>query len=138
MVLSRPFQSAEDLYSKGESIWKSLEESDWKEAFAHHPRIGRLDPLHEKFSSTRTWAQGEQSGTALASNETLDSLAASNIEYEQKFGYMFIVCATGKSAEEMQSILKERLQNHPDIELQTAAKEQAKITRLRLEKLLRE
>lgn len=138
MILSRPFQSPGDLYSKSESIWSSLTDKDWKEAFAHHQKIGSLHSPQEKFTSIRTWAQEEQSGTATASEPTLRALAADNIEYERKFGYMFIVCATGKSGDEMHSLLKDRLQNHPDVELRVSAAEQAKITRLRLEKLLQE
>ena len=138
MVLSRPFASPGDLYTRAESVWKALREEDWKEAFACHPRIGSLDSQQKQFSPTGSWEHGEQSGTASASEHTLRALASDNIEYERKFGYVFIVCATGKSGEEMHLLLKERVLNSPDVELRIAAGEQAKITRLRLEKLLQE
>lgn len=136
MIRSRPFHSHEDLYIKAESIWNSLDETDWKEAFAQHPKIGDLDSLRDKFSSIRTWAEREQAGTGGAPEPTLRALAAENIEYERKFGYIFIVCASGRGADEMLSLLRARLLNQPDDEIRISAGEQWRITRLRLEKLL--
>jgi 2-oxo-4-hydroxy-4-carboxy-5-ureidoimidazoline decarboxylase len=136
MILQRPFASSVELFEKAESIWWSLSETDWREAFAHHPQIGDIENLRKKFATTANWASSEQAGATNAPEEILNALAEGNKEYEEKFGYIFIVCATGKSAEEMLQILKSRLPNSPEVEIKIAATEQAKITRLRLEKLL--
>ena len=106
------------------------------EAFAHHPKIGDLDSLKKKFASTSLWAAGEQSGVENPENQTITKLATKNEAYENKFGYIFIVCATGKSAEEMLLLLKERLKNNFEEEIAIAMNEQMKITRIRLEKIL--
>jgi 2-oxo-4-hydroxy-4-carboxy-5-ureidoimidazoline decarboxylase len=131
-----PFASAAALYEAAERSWHSLGEADWREAFAHHPKIGDMRALQEKFASTAAWAAGEQGAVKQASLETLEALAAGNAAYEQRFGYIFIVCATGKSAAEMLALLQARLPNDPSQEIHVAMSEQAKITRLRLEKLL--
>ena len=136
MADRRPFRSRDDLMTAADTLWQGLEPSEWKDAFGHHPRIGDLESLKERFGSTATWAEGEQSGVRTASDEILMKLATGNREYEKKFGYTFIVCATGKSAHEMHSLLELRLQNDPAHELTIAAEEQRKITRIRLEKLL--
>jgi 2-oxo-4-hydroxy-4-carboxy-5-ureidoimidazoline decarboxylase len=112
-----------------------LDESDWLEAFSHHPRIGDIDSLRKKFASTANWASGEQSGTAVAGDEVLFELKSANDEYFNKFGFIFIICATGKSATEMLSALKARLYNDRATEVRNAAVEQQKITYIRLEKL---
>jgi 2-oxo-4-hydroxy-4-carboxy-5-ureidoimidazoline decarboxylase len=130
-----PFDSAAALYEAAERTWHNLTEADWREAFAHHPKIGDVRALKEKFASTATWAAGEQGAVKQASPATLEALAAGNVAYERKFGYIFIVCATGKSADEMLALLQARLPNDPSQEIQVAMREQAKITRLRLQKL---
>jgi 2-oxo-4-hydroxy-4-carboxy-5-ureidoimidazoline decarboxylase len=134
-----PFFPADDLVElleDAEEQWYKCTEADWKEAFSHHPKIGDIESLKKKFASTAKWASGEQSGVNIASQEIIESLAKGNKEYEEKFGYIFIVCATGKSAEEMLEILNSRLPNDPEEEIEIAADEQNKITKLRLEKLL--
>jgi 2-oxo-4-hydroxy-4-carboxy-5-ureidoimidazoline decarboxylase len=131
-----PFTSSAALYEAAERIWNDLGEAHWREAFTHHPKIGDINALKEKFASTATWAAGEQGAVRQASQETLEALAAGNEAYEQRFGYIFIVCATGKSADEMLALLQARLPNEPSQEIHVAKGEQAKITRLRLEKLL--
>jgi len=131
-----PFEDEATLFEAAEEEWQSLTETGWREAFAHHPKIGDVEALKEKFASTATWAAGEQGAVREASQTTLEALAAGNQEYEQKFGYIFIVCATGKSAAEILTLLRQRLPHSPDEELPVAAAEQANITRLRLEKLL--
>ena len=136
MSLRRPFYDQEELFKVADSAWQRVSSDDWKEAFSHHPKIGDVNALREKFGSTRAWAEGEQSGASGASEKTIKALADGNVEYEKKFGYIFIVCATGKSAEEMLTLLTRRLQNSRADEIQIAAEEQRKITRLRLEKLL--
>lgn len=131
-----PADSMEGLLDQAEEIWYECSEDDWKEAFAHHPEIGDVESLTKKFASTAQWASGEQSGVNAATTETITALAEGNRLYEEKFGYIFIVCATGKSAEEMLALLQHRLKNDPEKEIRIAAAEQNKITKLRLQKLI--
>ena len=130
-----PFSSLEEIKRASDTIWFALEESDWKEAFQHHPKIGDVDSLKKKFASTAGWASGEQSGVQSATDQVLSDLKKGNDVYETRFGYIFIVCATGKSAAEMLELLTERLSNSPEEEIRIAMNEQNKITHLRLEKL---
>lgn len=136
MLMRRPFKSEADLFSAADEVWQGLSKADFLEAFAHHPRIGGKDALRAKFAATRDWAEGEQSGASKASEDTLEALSQSNAQYEKRFGYIFIVCATGKSAGDILELLHARLSHSPDRELAIAAGEQAKITALRLKKLL--
>jgi allantoinase len=115
-----------------EQAFDQLRREDWLEAFAGHPRIGDLDRLRHRFASTAALATAEQAGARAASDKVLRALAQGNADYERRFGHIFIVCASGKSADEMLAILDQRLGNHPDVELRIAAGEQRKITRLRL------
>ena len=128
MTDARPFSGLDVLLAAAERLWWSLEPADWLEAFAAHPRIG------ERASSP--WAAQEQAGAAAIGADLGDRLARGNKAYEERFGYTFIVCATGKAAEEMLTALESRLENAPDDELQIAAGEQRRITELRLRKLL--
>lgn len=136
MVASRPFVDEPDLFSKAHACWNQCGEADGWEAFAHHPRIGGAAELAQKFASTRDWASGEQSGVQQAPEAVLQALAEGNRAYEEKFGYIFIVCATGKRAEEMLALLQARLPNPPQEEIRIAMAEQMKITVIRLQKLL--
>jgi 2-oxo-4-hydroxy-4-carboxy-5-ureidoimidazoline decarboxylase len=136
VVAARPFINVESLTAASEAAFETLSRTDWLEAFSHHPKIGDIDSLRTKFASTSAWAGQEQSGTSVAQEETLQQLAEGNETYEQKFGFIFIICATGKSAEEMLKALRERVGNDADSELQNAAEQQKQITRLRLGKLL--
>lgn len=136
MISLMPFASKENLFQSSEKIWNSLSEHDWKEAFTHHPKIGDLGSLRAKFSATKELSANEQSAVNEASHETLEELARLNREYENKFGFIFIVCATGKSAGEMLQIIKERINNDPALELLNAKNEQSKITKIRLEKII--
>ncbi|MEI6947212.1 2-oxo-4-hydroxy-4-carboxy-5-ureidoimidazoline decarboxylase [Paraflavisolibacter sp. H34] len=131
-----PLADEEDLFREAEKAWASCSPQDWKEAFAHHPKIGDLASLKKKFASTAQWAAGEQAGVQHTSPAVLEALAAGNRAYEEKFGYIFIVCATGKTAEEMLHLLQARLPNDPETEIAIAAGEQNKITLIRLQKLL--
>ncbi|QDA60480.1 2-oxo-4-hydroxy-4-carboxy-5-ureidoimidazoline decarboxylase [Hymenobacter jejuensis] len=131
-----PVADAATLFSRAHDIWYGLQESDWREAFTHHPKIGDASALKEKFASTSAWAAGEQGAVKQASQQVLEDLAEGNWRYEEKFGYIFIVCATGKSAEEMLALLQARLPNSPETEIHIAMGEQDKITKIRLEKLL--
>jgi 2-oxo-4-hydroxy-4-carboxy-5-ureidoimidazoline decarboxylase len=135
MMAGRPFPSDDALLSTADKVWLSLDRADWLEAFSAHPRIGDLKALREKFAATADLCGNEQTGIAGAAEQVLQDLAEGNREYEQRFGHIFIVCAGGKSASEMLRLLRDRLGNEPDAELKNAAAEQAKITRLRLEKL---
>ncbi|MQA29882.1 MAG: 2-oxo-4-hydroxy-4-carboxy-5-ureidoimidazoline decarboxylase [Luteitalea sp.] len=128
MLGERPFANPGVLIAEAERIWWSLSAADWLEAFAAHPRIGE--------PSESAWASQEQAGAASATEEVRGRLARGNREYEQRFGYTFLVCATGRTAEEMLSLLEERLRNAPHDELQVAALEQRKVTELRLLKLV--
>jgi len=136
MADRRPFESVERLYTTANEVWFSSSEKDWKEAFSAHPKIGDMKSLRKKFQNTSELASKEQSRVLDASEKTLRLLTKGNRLYESKFGYIFIVCATGKSAEEMLEMLNKRLNHYQDMEITIAAEEQAKITRLRLEKLL--
>jgi 2-oxo-4-hydroxy-4-carboxy-5-ureidoimidazoline decarboxylase len=136
MLARRPFGRADALFGAALDEWLALTPDDWREAFTHHPRIGDRDALRAKFRSTRHLSEREQSGVARASDGVLDALAEGNRAYEEKFGHIFIVCATGKSAEEMLDLLNGRLPNSPETELLNAAGEQAKITELRLRALI--
>ncbi len=136
MVANFPVNDKNTLIRIADKAWFTCKEEDWLEAFRHHPKIGDLHSLKEKFATTIRWAEGEQAGVQQASEEVLKQLAEGNQFYEEKFGYIFIVCATGKSAEEMLGILQSRLHNKPEEEIKIAMIEQNKITKLRLEKLL--
>lgn len=132
----RPFRSLDQLIASSDRMWWSLEPADWLEAFHSHPKIGEKKAAAPTTAKAQQWSEDEQSGISNSAPETIDDLAQSNREYEEKFGYIFIVCASGKSSEEMLAILRERLDNDPHEELRNAAAEQAKITQLRLIKLL--
>ena len=136
MAGRRPFQDAASLLEAARQAWDVLGPADWREAFAHHPRIGDRESLRAHFANTREWAAGEQAGAATAPEDVLGALAEGNRAYEARFGHIFIVCATGKSAREMLGLLRDRLGNDAETELRIAAAEQAKIMRLRLLKLV--
>ena len=132
-----PFASEQALIEKATQIWyEACGESDWREAFTHHPKIGDVKSLEKKFAATKHLAGKEQAGVANASATTIQQLAQANTDYEAKNGFIFIVCATGKSATEMLRLLQDRLQNSPEEELHIATGEQHKITIIRLKKLL--
>lgn len=137
MVSGRPFASTEALKAKARQVWSALTESDFLQAFEAHPMIGDVDSLRKKYAATKAIAAGEQSGAAAADEQTLKDLARLNREYLEKFGFIFIVFATGKSAPEMLGILQGRISNGRAGEIQNAAAEQLKITLLRIEKMLR-
>lgn len=136
LIDSRPFRDRNELFAAAGNIWQQLLPEDWKEAFSYHPRIGDLESLRTKFAATQEWASTEQAGVQRTTDETLLGLAEGNKEYEKNFGYIFIICATGKSAGEILTKLRQRLHNPPEEEIRVAAYEQSLITRIRLEKLL--
>ena len=138
MVEGRPYADAAALFAAADHAWGQTGGADWLEAFRHHPRIGDRGALQARFAGTRAWSAGEQGGVAAASAEVLDALAEGNRAYEARFGHVFLVCAAGKTAAEMLALLQGRLRNDPETERGVAAQEQARITRLRLGKLVQE
>lgn len=136
MAAARPFQDTREVFENADRIWWALDAKDWLEAFSRHPKIGEKKAARPVAKESQKWSEEEQAGASLASKETINALDAANREYENKFGYIFIVCATGKSSGEMLALLKERINNDPDTELRIAAGEQRRITQLRLQKLL--
>ena len=133
---SRPYAQLETLIARANEIWWSLQADDWLEAFRSHPKIGEKKAADAVSAQSQSWSGQEQAGVSNASAETSYSLAALNRAYELKFGFIFIICATGKSSAEMLSALRDRLENDAATELPIAAAEQGKITELRLKKLL--
>jgi len=130
----RPYASVEALHKAADRIWWNLDRAGWLEAFSHHPQIG--DKPASGSESARQWAAGEQAGARAASDDVKSRLARANRAYFEKFGYIYIVCATGKTAEGMLAILNQRLQNDLASEISIAAEQQRMITRIRLDKLL--
>lgn len=133
MAARIPFPNIETLLSEASGIWLSLNEKDFLQAFAAHPKIGDINALRNNYAST---TQAEQGQVTLADENVLMALRELNQAYAEKFGFIFIVCATGKSAEEMLALLRARIDNERAAELNTAANEQEKITLIRLKKLL--
>jgi OHCU decarboxylase len=136
LIAQRPFDSVDDLIAKADRVWWSLAPRDWLEAFQSHPKIGEQQAARATSAESQKWSTDEQSGVRNSAPDTMSALAELNHSYEEKFGFIFIVCAAGKSSEEMLAILRARLQHPADRELPVAAAEQAKITTLRLRKLL--
>ena len=137
MAAQRPFRGVAELLETSDRLWWELGPKDWLEAFSRHPKIGDSAAARAGSAQTQRWSSEEQAGVRSASQEVLAALAEANHAYQDRFGYIFIVCATGKTSEEMLALLRIRLQNDPGAELRIAAEEQRKITRLRLENLLR-
>lgn len=135
MTTARPHLTLAALHDAADRCFDDLTEADWLEAFAAHPKIGDLQSLRMKYAGNKEWSGGEQAGVNHADEAVLHKLAEGNAAYEAKFGFIFIVCATGKSAAEMLAILESRLPNDRATELPIAAGEQRKITHLRLDKL---
>ena len=136
MTAARPFANNDALFAKADELWWSLSAEDWLEAFRAHPKIGEKKAATAQSEQARAWSAQEQSGIADASSQMKDEFERLNREYEDRFGFIFIVCASGRSSEVIRSILNSRIDNDRDTELRIAAEEQRKITRLRLEKLL--
>lgn len=141
VVSGRPFVSESALLAVSDETWRGLSEVDWMEAFRSHPRIGESHAEPPPIVSTKRsaeWSEQEQSGLAAVSDAIKIALAEANREYEQRFGHIFIVCATGRTAADILGALRQRLQNDPRTELHEAAEQQRQITQIRLRKWLAE
>jgi OHCU decarboxylase len=141
MVALRPMANVVELSLSADRVWSSMDEADWMEAFACHPRIGEREGIGERRAAhasarSQAWSQQEQSSAEDAEDAVLAELAAGNALYEERFGFTYIVCATGKSAEEMLNILNRRLASERAAELGEAAEQQRQITQIRLGKWL--
>jgi 2-oxo-4-hydroxy-4-carboxy-5-ureidoimidazoline decarboxylase len=134
MTELRPFKSVESLNALANQQWLLMQTPDHMQAFSGHPMIGDMSSLREKYANTKALASNEQSGTQSASEATLQQLQKLNKAYADKHGFIFIICATGLSAEAMLNALEKRLPNSTSIEIQKAAAEQIKITLLRISK----
>jgi len=138
VVAGRPYADFAALTSASDQSWAQTDEDDWLLAFTAHPQIGNVETLRAKYANTKTLAAGEQSSVQQADEDVLQALAAGNQQYLDQNGFIFIVCATGKSAAEMLELLTARLSNNREQELKIGAAEQHKITTLRLRKLFKE
>ena len=136
MVEARPFADEQALKKSANMIWQALEETDFLEAFEGHPKIGDVNSLRAKYANTKELAGNEQGLVKQAADNVLEVLAQGNSDYEKKFGFIFIICATGKSAQEMSDLLQARLPNTKDQEFVNAAEEQRKIFQIRIDKAL--
>jgi OHCU decarboxylase len=136
MTAERPFENVEEMVTAADRVWWALESADWLEAFDSHPKIGEKIAAASVARESLSWSEKEQSGTRDSTQQNMEELAELNRKYQEKFGFIYIICATGKSAKEMLAILRERLNNNAATELHNAAQEQAKITTLRLNKLI--
>ena len=138
MVQARPFADRRAIARQADLAWEELEETDYLEAFEGHPKIGDVSSLRAKYANTKELAGTEQSLVKEANDDVLEVLSQGNADYEAKFSFIFIVCATGKSAKEMSDLLQARLPNNKAQELVNAAEEQRKIFQLRINKALTE
>ena len=137
ILARRPYENPNDFFVMADGIWSGLSRRDWLEAFRHHPAIGGSKAAAKQSTKAKKWSAGEQSAAQQAQPETLSELAQANLRYQARFGYVFLICATGKTAPEILENLWKRMSNDGKTELLIAAEEQRKITRLRLEKLLK-
>src|SRR5262245_12335337 len=136
MLAGTPYASRDAVLAAADAVWSSLGPDDWREAFMHHPRIGDRARAEGQRTQAEKWSADEQGDVSAADASVRTQLDEVNREYEARFGFIYIVCASGRSAEELLALAHERMENDPDTELRVAAEEQRRITRLRLEKLL--
>lgn len=136
MIAARPFGDRATLHANADAAWSAVDRDAWLEAFAAHPRIGARRDVEKKTGVERAWSSSEQAGAAHASDAVKAQIAQENEAYEARFGFVFLICATGKSADEMLAACRARLANTRDDELAIAAEEQRKILHLRLDKLV--
>jgi len=134
MVARRPFESVEALLAAADEVWQATGPADREEAFATHPRIGETEG--RKDGRAQGWSREEQRRAAPVDEETRRAIAEGNAEYERRFGRIYIVCASGRGAEELLADLRARLDSDPERERARAAEEQRKIMKIRLRKLV--
>lgn len=132
----RPYADTSALLDTADRVWSESGETAWREAFAGHPRIGEREAAAPAGATAQHWSEQEQARVLAADADVRAELAAAQREYEKRFGHVFLICATGMSAPDILAALRRRLGNDRATELRTAAEEQRRITRLRLEKLL--
>lgn len=136
MLMRRPFGTRDQVLEAADDAAEQLDVADWIEAFSHHPKIGESRPSADVGTTARDWSANEQSTAAASLYAIQEELAEANRMYAEHFGFIFIICASGRTAPEILAALRDRMNNQPEVELAIAAHEQHKITRLRLDKLL--
>lgn len=136
MLAGRPYRSEAALFAASDRATAELDDRGLEQALAGHPRIGDAAPAHGGDGRSSAWSRGEQAGVATADADVLGELAAANAAYEQRFGHVYLVCASGRSADELLAVCRARLDNDPETERGVVLEELAKINRLRLGKLL--
>lgn len=133
VVAGGPYEDVAALHAAADAAFDQLDEPDWLEAFAHHPRIGDIEALRERFAASGAFSEREQSALATTHESVLEAIHRGNDEYEQKFGFVFLVRAAGRTADEILEQQRERLGNDRPRELEIAAQQQREITHLRLD-----
>ena len=136
MLARRPFARVDQLLAAADDAWQTTGQKDWDEAFAHHPRIGERQAAAAVSATAGAWSTGEQAAAVGAGAAVRAALAEANTAYERRFGRIYLVCAAGRSAEELLADIAARMKNDPERERAVAVEEQRKITRLRLETLI--
>ena len=135
LAARRPYASPQQLFEASDAIWLALDEAAWREAFDSHPRIGQQ---HARAATAESlaWSSQEQRAAMSQDDAVKLALAEGNRQYEERFGRIFIVCASGRSAAEILALLEQRMQNSADAEMLEAAEQQRQITQLRLRRWL--
>ena len=137
MANTRPFQSLDEVLNAAEAIWSDLDPADWLEAFSAHPKIGERKAESHTTQQAARWSTEEQAAAASTDEALVEAVAEKNRQYADRFGFIFIVYASGRTLQEVDELLAQRLGHDPDVEIRIAADEQRKITANRLEKWLR-
>jgi 2-oxo-4-hydroxy-4-carboxy-5-ureidoimidazoline decarboxylase len=132
MLAGRPYAGTAELLARSERAWRDCGPADWEEAFSHHPRIGETNAAAPVTDAARRWSAAEQGAVTAGDAEARRVLADANREYEQRFGRIYIVCASGRGPDDLLRDLRERLANSSERELAVSAAEQGNITRQRL------
>jgi len=135
LASQRPFASEDALFKAADEVWATMQQEDWMQAFRAHPRIGERKAVHASAQSS-AWSRQEQASAGASEERILAALARCQVRYESEFGFPFIICATGKSADDILTILGRRLDGYPQDELREAAEQQRQITQIRLRKWL--
>ena len=134
----RPLGSLDDLVRASGEVWRGLDGEDWDEAFASHPRIGERHAAGEVSARASAWSAREQGAAVQSGGSVVAELGEANRRYEERFGRIFLICASGRSGGEILQQIELRMGNDPETELAVAGEEQRKITELRLQRWLQE